>query len=242
MNDEWRNKISKALKGKHNSPSTEFKKGNVPSEEHKKKISDALKGKMPENITLLHSPENRKKAGLSNRGKKRSDETRRKMSESQMGNQNSLGATSWIKGKTKETDERVRRKSEAAKGRIPWNKGKTGVYTKQMLKNILARRIPSCLEKAFQKIIDKYNLPYKYVGDGSFIIGHYNPDFINTNSEKIAIEVYARYHKLKNNVSIEKWKEERNKVFAKYGWKIIYFDETQIKEDKILGILKGESR
>ena len=64
MNDEWRNKISKALKGKHNSPSTEFKKGNVPSEEHKKKISDALKGKMPENITLLHSPENRKKGSI----------------------------------------------------------------------------------------------------------------------------------------------------------------------------------
>ena len=242
MKDEWRNKISKALKGKHNSPSTEFKKGNVPSEEHKKKISDAKKGKLPKNFDLLHSPEVRKKAGLANRGRYVSPEWKKKISQALMGNQNSVGAIPWNKGKTLETDERLRPMSEAHKGYTPWNKDKTGVYTKEMLKNILARRIPSCLEKEFQEIIDKYNLPYKYVGDGSFIIGHYNPDFINTNSKKIAIEVYACYHKLKNNISIEKWKDERNKVFAKYGWKIIYFDETQIKENKILATLKGEAR
>jgi len=220
-------------------PWNKGKKTGSLSEEHRQKISKSHKGNLPKNLTLLHSPEMRRKAGLANRGKKRSDETRKRISKALMGNRNALGAIPWHKGLTNETDERMRHMSEAHKGHIPWNKGKTGVYSKEAMKNILRRRIPSSLEKKFQKIIDEYHLLYKYVGDGSFIIGHYNPDFVNTNNKKIAIEVYAKYHKLKNNETIEQWKEERNKVFAKYGWKIIYFDETQIDENKILAILKG---
>lgn len=173
------------------------------SEERKRKMSNAKKGKLPKNFALLHSPEMRRKAALANRGKKRSDETRKKMSQAQMGNRNSLGAVPWSKGLTKETDKRIKHISEINKGHIPWNKGKTEVYSKKAMKNILRRRIPSSLEKRFQKIIDKYHLPYKYVGNGEFTIGHYNPDFINTNSEKIAIEVYAKYYKLRNNKTIE---------------------------------------
>lgn len=219
-------------------PWNKGKKTGPLSEEHRQKISEGHKGKLPKNFVLLHSPEIRKRAGLANRGGKRSDETRKKMSQAQMGNRNSLGAAPWSKGLTKETDERVKHISDANKGRMPWNKGKTGIYSKEVMKNILRRRIPSSLEKTFQKIIDKYHLPYKYVGDGTFIIGHYNPDFVNTNNEKIAIEVYVKYHKLRNNKTIGQWKEERNKVFAKYGWKIFYFDETQVNENKILAILK----
>lgn len=148
--------------------------------------------------------------------------------------------------KTKETF------SKSRKGRIPWNKGKNGIYSKETLekmrqasknpspetlRKILHRRIPTSLEEKFQAIINKYNLPYKFVGDGSFILGSYNPDFINVNSEKIAIEVYAKYHKIKNHKNIDEWKEERTEVFRKYGWKIIYFDETQINKDKILSKL-----
>jgi len=112
------------------------------------------------------------------------------------------------------------------------NKGKT--ITKEQLKNMLRRHIPSSLEEKFQSIVDKYNLPYKYVGDGSFKIDKYNPDFINTNSEKIAIEVYTKYFKKRNNNNIEDWKEKRSKIFAKYGWSIFFFDETQVNEGYVL--------
>lgn len=116
------------------------------------------------------------------------------------------------------------------------NKGKK--LSKEHIKKCLRRRIPSSLEEKFQKIIDKYNLPYKYVGDGSFIIDSYNPDFINVNSKKIAIEVYARYYKRRHDLSIDRWKEERTKVFNRYGWKIIYFDETEVDDDYVLSKIK----
>lgn len=108
----------------------------------------------------------------------------------------------------------------------------------EYLKKVLRRRIPTGLEIKFQSIVDKYGLPYKYVGNGSFILGGKCPDFINTNNEKIAIEVYARYHKRWPDKTIEEWKMERSKVFEKYGWKIIYFDEIEVNEKNVLEKIK----
>ena len=166
--------MSEAKKGLHISRDTEFTKGFNPwnkdkktgalSEEHKDNISNALKGKMPKNIKLLHSPESVKKA--------------------------------------------------------------------------LRRRIPTSLEDKFQGIINKHNLPYKYVGDGKFFIEKKNPDFINVNGEKIAIEVYARYYKLRNNKSIDEWKKDRQEIFNKYGWKIIFFNEIEVNEEYVLEKIK----
>jgi len=147
--------------------------------------------------------------------------------------------------------ERHSPNTEFKKGHIPAQKGKTKkdypnlansgtrFFTKEHLRKILLRRIPNSLEKLFQKIIDENNLPYKYVGDGAFTIENYNPDFINTNGEKIAIEVYARYYKLKRNKTIEEWKDKRSNKFKEYGWNILYFNEDEVKEDNVLEVLGG---
>lgn len=45
-------------------------KGYKQKEEHRKNLSKSKKGKMPKNIFLLHSPEIRKKAGISCGGEK----------------------------------------------------------------------------------------------------------------------------------------------------------------------------
>jgi len=108
----------------------------------------------------------------------------------------------------------------------------------QAIKNVMRRRIPTSLEIKFQRIVDKYGLPYKYVGDGSFILENCNPDFINTNGKKIAVEVFARYYKSRGGRSIEEWKEKRSKIFGKYGWKVAYFDETQITDKIVLKTLQ----
>lgn len=165
--------MSKKHKGKHHSPKTEFKKGNIPwnkgikmgdlSEKQKEKIRKTMKGKMPKNIKILHSPENIKKA--------------------------------------------------------------------------LKRRIPTSLEDKFQSIINKYGLPYKYVGDGSFLIDKCNPDFININGEKIAIEVYARMFKNIGERTVTKWKQQRTRKFRKFGWNIIYFNEIETNEKNVLRTL-----
>lgn len=119
-------------------------------------------------------------------------------------------------------------------------KNKPWLRTPEAIKKALQRHPISSLETKFQEIIDKHKLPYKYVGNGKFFIERKNPDFININGEKKAIEVYARRHKEKlRNISIEEWKKKRQEIFAKYGWEIIFFDEVQLTEGNVLTVLKG---
>lgn len=116
----------------------------------------------------------------------------------------------------------------------PW------LRTPEAIKKALKRRLPSSLEAKLQDIIDKHQLPYKFVGNGQFLIERKNPDFININGEKKAIEVYARRHKESlRNLSIEEWKKGRKNIFAKYGWEIIFFNEVELTESNVLTVLKG---
>jgi len=119
-------------------------------------------------------------------------------------------------------------------------KNKPWLRTPEVIKKALTRRPMSSLEVKFQSIIDKHNLPYKFVGNGEFFLERKNPDFININGEKKAIEVYARIHKEKlRGIKIAKWKKDRQEVFAKYGWQVIFFDETELNEENVLSSLKG---
>ncbi len=190
------------------------------TKENRLKMSIGKKGKPSPRIGVILSEEIKQKISKSKKGmpngrlgKKHSKESKLKMSINNKG----------MKG-LHHSEETKLRMSLSQKGRI---------LTKEHIKKILKRRIPSSLENKFLNIIDKYNLPYKYVGNGSFLIEGYNPDFININGEKIAIEVYARYFKELNNKNIACWKNKRSEIFAKYGWKIIYLDETQINEECI---------
>lgn len=56
--------------------------------------------------------------------------------------------------------------------------------TKEHIRKSLMKRPMSSLEIKVQKVIDKYILPYKFVGNGMFFIENKNPDFININGEK----------------------------------------------------------
>lgn len=105
--------------------------------------------------------------------------------------------------------------------------------SKEIIRKRLRRNSPSSLELKMIKIIKKYNLPYKFVGNGKFFIENKNPDFINCNGEKIAIEVFYRDHKKKFRKTIEQWKQERQGIFAKYGWKLLFFNEIQVNEEEV---------
>ena len=107
--------------------------------------------------------------------------------------------------------------------------------SKEYRKKVLGRRDMSSLEKKMLRIIQKHNLPYKFVGDGQFSIGRKVPDFINCNGKKIAVEVFYPKHKEQFRAGgLEGWKESRSKEFAKYGWSIEYFDVMQVNEEEIL--------
>jgi len=204
-----------------------FQKGHIPWNKGKKGYSTSWKGGH-------HTIETREKMSIVHKGKaprcagqRPSEETKKKMSEAHLKRKERLGYIN--------SPETRRKLSEVMKGQ-----GKGRKLTKELIRKHLRRRIPSSLELKFQKIITKHNLPYKFTGNGSFIIANCNPDFININKEKIAIEVYARFYKRLDGRDIEKWKEERTKVFRKFGWEIIYFDETEIEEDYVLGILQNK--
>lgn len=106
---------------------------------------------------------------------------------------------------------------------------------KAILKGLMKR--PTSYEKIIINLITKYNLPYKYVGDGSFLIGYKNPDFVNVNGEKICIEVYNNYHHPKD------YEEIRGEYFKKYGWRTIFINEDEINnQDIILEELNNEKK
>lgn len=216
LSKETKNKISETLNGRN------------LSEEHREKISETLKGHIGWWKEKKRSKEVKRKISGSLKDKFFSNERKIKISRALKGRHLSEEHKGKISKANKNPSRETRKKmSEATKNRPA-----------EIIRKMFRRRIPTSLEKKFQSIVDKYNLPYKYVGNGSFLIERYSPDFINTNDKKIAIEVYARYYKLRNNKTIEKWKKEREKVFNVYGWEIIYFDETEVNEKNVLEKLK----
>lgn len=113
-------------------------------------------------------------------------------------------------------------------------------YREKTIKNILKAlfKRPTSFEKIIIDIIKEYSLPYKYVGDGSFLIGYKNPDFIEINGEKICIEVFHNYFKERDCGSIEEYKKQRSSHFAGYGWKTIFVDGNEIKDkNKVLQLI-----
>ena len=95
-----------------------------------------------------------------------------------------------------------------------------------MLKGLFKR--PTSLEKDMMALIQKHNLPYKYVGSGKFWIDGKNPDFVNINGEKKLIEVGNVFHHQGDYI------EKRRKHFSKYGWESFIFIGDKLDEEKIL--------
>lgn len=87
---------------------------------------------------------------------------------------------------------------------------------------------PSGAERRFMEIIEKYNLPFTYVGDGKLIIDGLCPDFVNTNGRKELIEVFGTYWH-------QEWQErERKRRFARYGFHTVVIWESELDDEQSL--------
>ena len=87
-------------------------------------------------------------------------------------------------------------------------------------------------EQKFEEICKKCGFPFKYVGNGSFWIGYVNPDFIEINGDKIAVEIFGDYwHSplLRKNIRYSHTYEGRKEIFKKYHWKLIVIWESDLK-------------
>lgn len=102
---------------------------------------------------------------------------------------------------------------------------------------------PNKPEKKLIELFNKYNLPYRYVGDWSFVIEGKNPDFINCNGQKKIIELFGDYwHSDKCKYKKEEYinPEKRKVIFAKYGYKTLIIWENELKDvSKIMDKIRG---
>ncbi|MEK6885280.1 MAG: NUMOD3 domain-containing DNA-binding protein, partial [Nanoarchaeota archaeon] len=150
-------------------------------------------------------------------GKRFTEEHKRKLSESHK-KLYQKGYINHRKGK-KHTEESKKKSSE-------WHKIHFREYIHKFNKNNKSK-----LEIKFENIINQYNLPYVFVGNSKFFIENLNPDFINTNGNKIAVEVFYKKHKDIYSGGFENWKNKRIEIFSKYGWKIEFFDAPEVNEE-----------
>ena len=108
---------------------------------------------------------------------------------------------------------------------------------------------PTDPERKVIDVIKKFNLPFKYVGDGKILIGYLNPDFIHNNGERKIIEVFGRaFHD--PSFSFRKripWYQQywgRIAYYAQYGYTclILWDDEVDNADlvlNKIANFLEG---
>lgn len=214
--------------------------GKTFSEIHKKHLSESFRGK-------VISEESKLKAGISLckfYQTERGIEVRKQKSENMQGEKNIA--------KKSEVREKI---SKALTGdnnpsKRPEEREKKRQLIVKNLKNGVYDRKPTSPEFKYQQISENNNLSFRYTGDGQFWIGNkkkqVNPDFIECNGRKIAVEILGDYwHSalLNKHVKDDDLKK-REKHYRRYKWKVIYIWESDIMrpegEEFVLSLLRKE--
>jgi hypothetical protein len=232
MSKEAKEKISKFHSGKHYSPETEFKGGHhynigkhSKNEFTKERWSDIrFKEKIIKSMQeKWKDPEYRAKR-MKIIEKKWADPKQR---EKMIAN---------IKKRWSNPEFREKRCKEIKE---LWTKSE---YREKVIRNSLKGRFkrPTSLERKMIEIIEKNNLPYKYVGNGSFLIGYRSPDFVNINGEKICIETRPKKMcPIWNSCSPDEYEKRRKEHYSKFGWNcIVVWEEDFDNENMILEKIK----
>jgi len=163
-------------------------------------------------------------------GKKKAKEIRKKINLSKSRN----GFVPWNKGLTKETDKRVLKNSIGTSKTIqgmydnPNSVYNQPEFREKQLKGLLKR--PTAFEKRISELCIEHSLPFIYTGDGKFFINLKNPDFVN-NKDKVVIEVFYSWFKIRDYGSVEKYKEFCRKKYNPSGWGVIFIDENEVNVD-----------
>lgn len=113
------------------------------------------------------------------------------------------------------------------------------VLTREHVRRSLQRRPMSSLEEKFNRIVESAKLPFRFVGNGEVFIGRKNPDFVASDGRRIAVEVFYRRHKDQFRGGVDVWKAEREAEFGKNGWRVLFFDETQVQAERVEIALGG---
>jgi hypothetical protein len=148
---------------------------------------------------------------------------------------------SWNQGLTKETDDRLV-KAGINISKIKKQQFKQGIYKpfygnqnpstipkiKEKIRQARKKQIcpirPTSYENKIINLIEKFNLPFKYVGNGKVWLGNFNPDFIECNGKKLLIETYCSYWHIQN------YEKQRYAIFKKYGnFRTLFINEDDLE-------------
>lgn len=184
------------------------------SDNAKRKLREFRIGKTYEEIYGIEYANRRKK------------ELRRQM----LGNKNPMKRLD-VKTKHLEAcrkDEHRRKISEAVKGE------KNGFYGKRhtlgTIKKIYnsSNRRPNGYEQQMIQFFNDNNLPYKYVGNGTYWIGFKNPDFVFSDGKNKVIEFFGEYaHQPEDE-------NKRIEHFKKYNFDTLVIWSKELKDKELM--------
>tara|TARA_B100001123_G_scaffold441432_1_gene582596 strand:- start:1 stop:987 length:987 start_codon:yes stop_codon:yes gene_type:complete len=252
---ETRRKISLAGKGRKH---TEATKQKMRGRKHTEATKQKMRGRVPHNKGIpmseeqkkkfnfkggKHTPESKKKISMAGKGRKHTETAKRKIGQAQKGKK--LSEKSIQKMKTT-------MKKRFPQGRIPWHKGKTGVFSEEALEKIRKRRAKQILprknsipEIKLQKLLKSNKI--KFISHKNFNLGfqrHQVDIFIEPN---ICIEVDGDHmhanpkpHRIPKSSKIRSgynakdvmWRSSKITKTAKWIWDN---DKKQTKALKKLG-------
>ena len=233
MNEETKRKISETKKRKYLSGElvvwNKGKKRPEFSQEWKNNISKACKGKRPSQLSIskliernktnnpMWDVENVKKATAKRDYKEISRKT----------NETKIRAGTFL-----EYSKRMKINNPMKNQEINDKVNKNPEYIKRRIQGLITK--PNKKESIVIELLKNNNINYEYVGNGKFIIGTKNPDFINIKDKKI-IEVFGDYWHTKKVRCYEETEEGRIKYFNNYGYKTLIIWENELKDkNKVL--------
>ena len=216
--------------------------GKKHSKETKKKMSRANKG--PKNPMygkhLTISTKTKMKMSISQKGRVHSEETIRKISETHKGILNPMYG--------KHLSKLTKMKMSAKTKGVPKPKGfgkkmskaqtklwQNSKHKKKQIKamcNGISKAKPTKPERKLKNYLNHlFPRDYKFVGDGSIIIGNKKPDFININGQKKIIEMFGDYWHGEKRTKRTKYHEEQRRIrhFAKYGFRTLIIWQKELK-------------
>lgn len=89
-------------------------------------------------------------------------------------------------------------------------------------------RGPTQAEQVLIELIENNQLPYKYVGDGSLLVGVKNPDFVNTRGEPKVIELFGHYWHDNPGTLWHRTAEGCLKIYSQYGYQCLIIWEREL--------------
>lgn len=107
-----------------------------------------------------------------------------------------------------------------------------GMELERRLPYLRAR--PTKPEQRFIELSRKYNLPFRYTGNGSFRIENIYPDFVECNGHKVCIEIFGDYWHtplFNHHIEFDRTERGRKGILKKYGWKCIVLWQSALMAD-----------